>query len=158
MIDKKTIATLLSKLTHGQRKVSAKQTIHPKREWFIGLALFVLVTLFGGLLSVYNFTRFSDIHLTLKASTQTVVSYKEQTVKKALSVFGEKKKNFEVLTRGARAVEVSKVPEVTESIATEVASSTLDSEVDVPTTDAVSDTSKVEDRPTATTTAVLEVF
>lgn len=115
MIDKKTIIQFLSVLTHGPKKKFTKQTIHPRREWFIGLALFTAIVLLGGAVSFYSFTRFEDIHLTLKASTQNVETYKENTVIKALGIYGEKKKRFTQLIGDAPAKEVRQTEEVKET-------------------------------------------
>jgi hypothetical protein len=112
MIDKKTIIQFLSVLTHGPKKKFTKQTIHPRREWFIGLALFTAIVLFGGAFSFYSFTRFEDIHLTLKASTQNVETYKENTVIKALGIYGEKKKRFTQLLGDVPEKEVRQTEEV----------------------------------------------
>ncbi|MFM2381442.1 MAG: hypothetical protein RLZZ76_209 [Candidatus Parcubacteria bacterium] len=157
MIDKKTIISLLSKLTHGQKKVIAKQTIHPRREWFIGLLLFIAITFLGGVFSLYSFTRYSDIHLTLRATEQAVESYKEQTVKKALSMFGEKKKKFEALESEGKVVVTSTIEEVKkeENVVPEVTQTGTSSEVNADPTDVVSEPAE---ETVGTTTPVLEVF
>ncbi len=94
MIDKKFIVSLLVKATSGQKKKFVKQTIHPRREWFIGLLLFVVLVAVGGAFSAYNFVRYTALHVTLPGSTPTVEMYKENTVKKALQIYTEKQKTF----------------------------------------------------------------
>jgi cytoskeletal protein RodZ len=124
MIDKKTIVSFLSALTHGRKKNFVKQTIRPRREWFIGLVLFVLIVSLGGIFSISNFTRFADIHLTLKAVPQAVESYKENTVKKALEIYRSKEREF-------TALDGEVVKQVEEIVEEEVTSSDVPSEPSV---------------------------
>ena len=138
MINKKTIISLIASIVHGKKRTIIKTTIHPKREWFIGLALFIVIVFFGGVLSIANFKRFADIHLSLTASSQSVDSYKENTVKKALEIYAEKQNIFRNLV-GTTVVQTYALPEVLQEIVVpqatstpNTASSTLEIEENVP--------------------------
>jgi cytoskeletal protein RodZ len=154
MIDKKTIITILSTLTHGRKKNFTKQTHHPRREWFIGLVLFLCIVCFGGVFSILNFTRFADIHLTLKATEQKVESYKENTVTKALDIYRKKEARFTALDGQVQTEIVSEPAKET----VEEIPRTEDSLPVSSSTPALETSEAVPEASVATTSPVLQAF
>ncbi len=136
MIDKKYIVSLLVKVTSGQKKKFVKQTIHPRREWFIGLLLFVVLVALGGAFSAYNFVRYTALHVTLPGSTPTVEMYKENTVKKALQIYTEKQKTFSGSFESIQTPEVPVETPVVE-VSEEVVSPTVEEVPETPTEEVV---------------------
>ena len=97
MIDKKTIVGFLVSFSEGKKKTFSKQTLHPRREWFIGVSMFLLVLLCGGFFGVYTFLSLKDMQKNIVGTAVSIDEYRQNTAKQALELYGKKKQRFEYL-------------------------------------------------------------
>jgi hypothetical protein len=95
MIDKDIIVRFLGHLRHAEHKTLVKQAMHPHREWAIGLVLFFVVLISGGLYGVYMFTVYRDVHLSVTGVVDSVETYKTNTVAQALKRYTAKQEQFD---------------------------------------------------------------
>ena len=116
MTNKKTIVSFILRFTTSGKKTFAKQTVHPKREWFIGVCLFLCVVSTGGVFSYFTSIRYKNLDAVTIGEFKDVATYKKNTVEKALMLYAQKKNIFETMqqkglgTESPQNTAVSKTP------------------------------------------------
>lgn len=101
------------------QNIPDKRLLHPKRDWFIGILIFLAVLCVGSISSVYSFLSFQNINLEGLVTEKDIAQYREQLVQNQLLRFEDRKALYEVLRNQA--------PVVIEEEASETASSTATS-------------------------------
>ena len=61
MKSKKEVLKLVKNIARRDRGIPDRRLMHPRREWSIGLLVWLAVTVFGGIYAWYTFTLYSDI-------------------------------------------------------------------------------------------------
>ena len=115
MIDKKTIVSFILRFTKKGKKTFAKQTVHPKREWFIGVCLFLCVVSMGGVFSYFTSIRYKTLDAVTVGEFTDVATYKKNTVEKALTLYAQKKNIFETMQQKGLGTESSQITAVSKT-------------------------------------------
>lgn len=83
------------------RKSSGKmdrKSTHPKREWFIGLFIFVVILSTGGFFTAENYRYYSTLENAIENTAKPSKKYNEKDASTALKIFEEREARFRVLT------------------------------------------------------------
>ena len=72
------------------KKHYVKQTTHPVRDWFIGLATFCLIAALGGLESTYFFLKYQNVYKSSSSSVEETAAYNRGQAQKALEIYSAK--------------------------------------------------------------------
>jgi len=131
MFDKKIVAKILVLFSQQGHSPYDKRTMHPKREWFLGLLVFLLIVIAGGLESAHVFLQHQNIRADQGAYEGTVIEYSEVLADNVLAVYTKRKDVFFALQENTQPIQVV-TPEVsapTASTSTEIAESTEIEEV-----------------------------
>ena len=97
MISKKDILKMVRHVRRKSQGVPDRRLIHPRREWIVGLALFVVVALAGVAYNMYTYATISNLENELAVEDSGVVRYQANTVDQALTIFRAKQAEFERL-------------------------------------------------------------
>jgi hypothetical protein len=93
--------TAISRLFKGGKTESAhgKRINYPVRDWLVGLGIFAVIVLLGGVYSAHVFLTYRDVSALQGAETQSPVktTYNANTVTEALAVYRARKEAFVAL-------------------------------------------------------------
>ena len=103
-----------------------KRIIHPVREWTVGLILFLLIVIVGGMQSAFLFVAYRNLSTDGGTYEEPVAKYNAILVENMLKNFGEKKAAYEALqeTASARNMEIPVASGVSTTSIETIASST----------------------------------
>lgn len=74
-----------------------KRFTNPRRDWFIGLLLFLLVVGAGGAYSAHMFVTYRSLNTDGGDYEESLVRYNENLIQEVLGVYQERKVNFDAL-------------------------------------------------------------
>ena len=119
-------------VTRRSRGYSDRRVIHPKREWFIGIGIFVLITAIGAFWNIEEYMYYNTIESRAVGESVKPRAYQGEKVEEALQLFTQKQETFDALTNSAPRIIETLTP--TASSSDEVATTTpeveLESEAD----------------------------
>ena len=103
MIERKDILKMVRHVTKRSRGVPDKKLIHPRREWLIGLVLFIVVLAGGLTYNSFSYQKALTVGSEESEGTTGVVQYRTGLVEDALTIYRERKLRFEELRPEATA-------------------------------------------------------
>lgn len=121
MIDKKNIIKMADHVFHRSQGYPDRKLMHPEREWMIGLLVFIIISLLGGLVARNLFLTYRNTDVVTEGSVETVPKYKEVITQDALEQYRVRDSEYLRLRNEELPVVVSEVHiESDESDASEV--------------------------------------
>lgn len=97
--------------THKKQSVR-KGDMYPAREWLLGLFVFLILVVCGGLYNSYKFLEYKNIHMSGGSFNEQVPSYNPASVEQSLEIFKKRKEAYELLQKKAPQNVVPSVSEV----------------------------------------------
>jgi hypothetical protein len=95
MIRKKLFSGIFSQILKEYRKrLYNKQTIHPRRDWFIGTLAFSVLVFFGGIYALITFMSYQNLETIHNQPDSSVEVLKENSAQKVLQKYRERKALF----------------------------------------------------------------
>lgn len=94
MISKKDILKMVRHVSKRSRGIPDRRLIHPKREWCIGLVIFVVIVFSGVFYNGHTYQRYNNIASELEEPTSGVVTYKANVVNETLEYYRERERRF----------------------------------------------------------------
>ena len=94
MIQKKDILKMAKHVFKRGRGIPDKRLLHPRRDWTIGLVLFVTVFVSGSVIAGQSFVKNQDIQIDTTVLSEQIPEYNKALVEKTLDDFGAKRDNF----------------------------------------------------------------
>ncbi len=95
--------------------VPDKRLMHPKRDWGIGILIFVFVSVAGSYLSASSFSQYRNIEVSGGQSANKLPRYNEKQIESAIEDYAAKTASFSALV--GDKVEVEEVIEIASSTA-----------------------------------------
>lgn len=99
MISKKDILNMVRNVAHRSNGGAEKKTLHPRREWFVGICLFTVISVAGGILDARNFTEYDGLESTIENTTPPITTYNASTAANAKEIYLKRTASFEALVR-----------------------------------------------------------
>lgn len=138
-----TLSRMVKSVVRGEKQYGEHQMLHPTREWFSGVAFFLLVCLGGAWWAATVYLKYDDssVYQDIGSSGEELV-YREAKVEEALELLTERKAAYaavESRLRGAAPVP-SPDPEIstsTDSVDDAVLSDNSEEDVETPISDEV---------------------
>lgn len=78
-------------------EVYDKRIMHPVREWLTGLTIFACIVCAGSAFSIHTFMSFQDIRIAEGTSDVLTVRYNQVLAQNALSLYNQRKSNYQSL-------------------------------------------------------------
>ena len=97
MIDTKDIVKMATHVFKRGQGVYDKRTMHPTREWFLGLFIFLVVVIAGGAQSAYMFSRYQNLNVDGGQFNQSMVQFNSSLAEKAIALYTKRKEAFTAL-------------------------------------------------------------
>ncbi|MCD5381333.1 MAG: hypothetical protein LR008_02040 [Candidatus Pacebacteria bacterium] len=106
MINKKEFTKIAKRILSSQQGLSRPETMHPSREWFIGLLVAIIIFTASAFWSVQIFKAYQTTTVTDNVQQQErAVVYRDSLVEAALAVFSERQDKHSSLLSGAQKAE-----------------------------------------------------
>lgn len=103
MIGKKDILKITRTVMKRSGGIPDRRSIHPSRDWFIGLTIATFCFAIAALYAGYDFvTKYRNVDV-MPMAPNTVVSYKQEDAQKILETFAERARVFQLLREDAQA-------------------------------------------------------
>ena len=133
MISKNDILKFVRHVHRRGRGIPDRRSMHPRREWLIGLFIFLLVTGVGAVISMVTFENYKNIDKRSYTADLATPVYNEARAKTVLNDFSLRKQNYTALINGIEVAEPEVIPVATttmssttvESLSVTTASTTL---------------------------------
>ena len=106
MISKKDILNMARHVTRHSNGHQRTKLIHPRREWFIGLIVFLLVVVSGGVLNAERHRYYSDLESAVETQDVSVKEYRAERVATAIAQYTDTEATY---TRRTQAILTSPV-------------------------------------------------
>ena len=97
MIDKKNLIKMAKAIVRHDNGYPDKRLMHPQREWFIGLVLFVVVVLIGSFFAGNIFITYQNIDTSKGDSGKSIPVYRQTIITDALDRYKTHTKEYEQL-------------------------------------------------------------
>lgn len=110
MISKKDILKFAKDVSRRTRGVKDHRPIHPRRDWLIGLFVFFVVGIIGGLLSIERYTYYDTIDSTIIAQDRTIKRYNAAGASEAIAAFEARQQAFEEVLQETPVMPVAPAP------------------------------------------------
>ncbi len=121
----KDILNTFKNALHSKEGSFDKRTMHPVRDWFIGLFIFVSILVLGGIQSALVFVDYRNIEIGAgNAETSDGVSYNGSLVHLALEAYRAKALQYKL----PETITLPQTPEVSPVVATSTATSSVPTE------------------------------
>lgn len=154
MINKSDILQLVKHIHRKDRGVPDRQPMHPRREWLIGVAVFLMVIIVGIVLSARSFENYQTIDTKVYTVDAAVPSYNQTLAGTVLSYYKERKQAYEQLV-GRVTTSVSTDPAAT-STATTTDATVMETEIEVNANSDIEITTDAEAEEESDTATVTE--
>lgn len=102
MIETKDILKMATHVFKRGQGVYDKRTMHPTREWFLGLFIFSVVVILGGIQSTYSFSRYQNLNTDGGQFSQSMVQFNASLAEKAIALYTKRKEAFTALQVSAQ--------------------------------------------------------
>ncbi len=115
MIETKDITKMVAHIIRRDKGIADPQIMHPTREWFIGLAVAVLIVILGSWFCWYIYSEYSRTINTSLSVTEPVLPYQAATIADAIKIYETKQLKFsEILGKSGKeeSIEVSTTTEI----------------------------------------------
>ncbi len=97
MIDKKSIIKMAEHVFRKSQGYPDRRLMHPKREWGIGIGIFLVLVSAGAIGAFSVFTSYRDFSQVTASVEQSIPTYREVIVQDALEVYRQKEQKFTTL-------------------------------------------------------------
>ena len=97
MIEKKDILKMVKSVSKRAAGKPDKRLIHPRREWFIGISLFLLIVIVGAVYSAHVYTSLDRLEDSVSESDTSVIRYQAGNVQTALDRYQATQQKFETM-------------------------------------------------------------
>ncbi len=114
MISKNDILKFVRHVHRRGQGIPDRRAMHPRREWLIGLFIFLAVTGVGAILSMMTFENYKNIDKHVYAVDLATPVYNEVRTKTVLSDFSSRKHSYSAYINGIEVVR----PEVAQTATT----------------------------------------
>ena len=94
MIDKKGIIAMARQVAKRSRGYKERKSIDPRREWFLGIGLFLVIAIVGGIFNARNYVYFTNIEKTVVEKPIITQNYQANQVQTALEIYSNKASEF----------------------------------------------------------------
>ena len=131
MIEKKDILKMVRQVTKRAAGKPDKRLIHPRREWFIGISMFMLIVLVGAGYSVQVHSSLDKLEENVIENDTRVIRYQEAEVQKALERYRAAEATFDDMRSGLQP----SVQPVVETSEVDLTEETLESGEEEPDVD-----------------------
>ncbi len=95
MIEKNDIIKMAKHVFKRSKGVPDRALMHPKRDWILGLGLFTIVLLGGGVVSAYHYNLYNAIEVSSGDVPVKIVRYQTNVVTKAINYFSEREAAYQ---------------------------------------------------------------
>lgn len=123
MISKKDIIAMAKRVTHVSRGYKARKTIEPKREWMIGIVLFLVIAVTGSIFNAANHNYYNQIKDNVVENEVPIKNYQATEATTALENYQAREAEFDRLASDVPAqpapVATSTAPTTTEELVDE---------------------------------------
>ena len=117
--------------TH-KKQTARKGDMYPAREWLLGLFVFAMLIVCGGLYNAYKFMEYKNIHMSGGSFDGQIPSYNPTSVEQSLEIFKKRKEAYQLLQKDAP------IPIPSEVVSIKVATATIPSTLEAVTTSTTS--------------------
>lgn len=97
MISKHDILKFIRHVHRRGQGIPDRRSIHPRREWLIGLSVFLIVTGVGAVLSMITFENYKNIDKRAYEAELALPTYNEARANTVLSDFAARKQRYSTL-------------------------------------------------------------
>ena len=114
-------ADVLKFVRHVYRKergLPDRRLIHPRREWLLGVAAFMVITCAGALWSINTFNGYTSLNERTFAAPQELPSYNEALIEAAITEFSKREEDYSRLIEQLPEKTPESVPNGEEDIST----------------------------------------
>lgn len=94
MISKAEILQMARSILKGDGGKMQHPVVEPQREWYIGIGLFVMILVVGGVYTTNKYQYYNNIESTVETSTRTHKVYDQHSAEVALSLFQDRHEKF----------------------------------------------------------------
>lgn len=108
MITKTDILRMVQHIARRSHNIPDTRLMHPGREWAIGLGLFTLTTLIGGVVSARQFWTYESIETQLGEPEVSVRMYDQQKMRAVLDAFDARAIEFQTIRRQSTTLDAEK--------------------------------------------------
>lgn len=130
MISKKDIIEAARRITHQSRGGTVRKLMHPQRDWLIGVGLFMLIALLGGVINAQIHVYYSNLADTIVDETRPIKPYRSDSAKTALEMYEARLADFTAITASRPPVviesEIATTTNATSSPVSREASTTIE--------------------------------
>ena len=106
MISKKDITKVVKNVVRRDRGVPDRRLMHPRREWSVGLLLWITVVLAGGFYAAVTFNTYTGINVDDEVVEVNQLRYKRAEALDAIEIYEKKKASHDLLLQ-SRPIEAS---------------------------------------------------
>jgi hypothetical protein len=128
MIGKTDIQKMAKHIFRRSQNISDRHLIHPKREWGIGIVIFIVILSSGAYFSATNFSYYKDIEKKLPSQELNLVRYQSGTLKIILEKYQLRQEQASQVLESAQLFPLELV-----TVTDEITSSSTEASKEVPT-------------------------
>ncbi len=118
MIDPKDILKMATHVFKRGQGFYDKRSMHPTREWLIGLFIFVVLIIAGGIQSVYSFLQYQNLSTDGGSFTESMAQFNSALTEKAITNYGKRKEVYRQLQGEAPLAKPVEIKTATSTVAT----------------------------------------
>ncbi len=130
MIHKKNVTKIFKNVIKRDHGLPDRRLMHPKREWLVGLCMFLVLILAGGLYALFAFHSYSGISVDDQTVEVNQLHYKRADALEAIDLYKQKRDTFESLHTNKPNVDTVSSEPVPESAPIEVVESEADLQIE----------------------------
>lgn len=118
MIDSKDILKMAKHVFKRGQGFYDKRSMHPTREWLIGLIIFTVLIIAGGVQGAYTFLQYQNLNTDSGSFNESIVQFNSALSEKAIVTYSKRKEAFTKLQGGAPVAKPVEIKTATSSAAT----------------------------------------
>jgi len=107
MINKTNITKIIKKVSKRDWGVPDRELMHPRREWSIGLIIFLILVFTGGSYALFAFNSYSDISVEGEVVEVDQLHYKRADALKAIELYKQRRDAFESVNQDEIKIEAT---------------------------------------------------
>jgi len=123
MISKQDILKFVRHVHRRGKGIPDRRSMHPRREWLIGLSVFLAVTGVGAVVSMITFEHFKNIDKRTYTADLAIPIYNEARAKTVLEDFAARRLKYDALID---SIEVASLEAASFTVATTTGSTTVE--------------------------------
>lgn len=132
MINKVNITKIVKKVSKRDQGVPDRELMHPRREWSIGLIIFLILVFTGGSYALFAFNSYSGISVEGEVVEVDQLHYKRADILKAIELYQQKRDDFESINLNQPSVVATEItPDPNGSISVDAADTEVSNQTPV---------------------------